>query len=116
MGCAEGRSPFAGSLRVSLRYNFFPLPGQEGGQGDGRKGFSAPHTLVPALGSKDAEGAGIAVYIGGVATGPISPLQKKPVSGIAFTFSLNMSVSWSGRPYRYDPRPRHWKSRAPVSS
>ena len=23
MGCAEGQSPFAGSLRVSLRYNFF---------------------------------------------------------------------------------------------
>ncbi len=32
----------AGSLRVSLRYNFFPLPGQEGGQGDGRKGSSKP--------------------------------------------------------------------------
>ena len=27
MGCAEGQSPFAGSLRVSLRYNFFLLPG-----------------------------------------------------------------------------------------
>ena len=26
-------------------------------------------------------------------TWPISPLQKKPVSGIALTFSLNMSVS-----------------------
>jgi hypothetical protein len=25
MGCAEGRSPFAGSLRVSLRYNLFPF-------------------------------------------------------------------------------------------
>ena len=24
MGSAEGLSPFAGSLRVSLRYNFFP--------------------------------------------------------------------------------------------
>ena len=23
MGCAEGQSPFAGSLRVSLRHNFF---------------------------------------------------------------------------------------------
>ena len=23
MGCAEGQSPFAGSLRVSLRYSFF---------------------------------------------------------------------------------------------
>jgi len=33
MGCAEGRSPFAGGLRVPLRYSFFPLPGQEGGQG-----------------------------------------------------------------------------------
>ena len=27
MECAEGRSPFAGSLRVSLRYNLVPLPG-----------------------------------------------------------------------------------------
>ena len=27
MGCAEGQSPFAGSLRVSLRYNFSLLPG-----------------------------------------------------------------------------------------
>ena len=49
-GSAEGRSPFAGSLRacpepaegVSLRYKNVPLPGQEGGQGDGRIGFSAP--------------------------------------------------------------------------
>jgi hypothetical protein len=24
-GCAEGRSPFAGSLRVSLKCNFFPF-------------------------------------------------------------------------------------------
>ena len=24
-GCAEGRSPFSGSLRVSLKYNFFPF-------------------------------------------------------------------------------------------
>ena len=24
MGCAEARSPFAGRLRVSLRYDFFP--------------------------------------------------------------------------------------------
>ena len=39
MGCAEGQSPFAGSLRVSLRYQLFPLPGQEWGHGDGRKGF-----------------------------------------------------------------------------
>ena len=31
MECAEGPSPFAGSLRVSLRYDFYPLPGQEGG-------------------------------------------------------------------------------------
>ena len=42
MGCAEGLGPFAGSLRVSLRYDFSPLPGEEGGQGDGREGFSTP--------------------------------------------------------------------------
>ena len=39
MGSAEGRSPFAGSLRMSLSYKFSPIPGQEEGQGDGRKGF-----------------------------------------------------------------------------
>ena len=33
MGCAEGLSPFAGSLRMSLRYNCSPLPGQEERQG-----------------------------------------------------------------------------------
>ena len=32
-GCAEGHSSFAGSLRVSLRYKFFPLSAQEGSQG-----------------------------------------------------------------------------------
>ena len=30
MGSAEGRSPFAGSLRVSLRYKFSPLLGRKG--------------------------------------------------------------------------------------
>ena len=29
-GCAEGPSPFAGSLRVSLIYKSYPLLGQEG--------------------------------------------------------------------------------------
>jgi hypothetical protein len=32
-GCAEGLRPSAGSLRVSLRYEFFPLPDQEGVRG-----------------------------------------------------------------------------------
>ena len=41
-GVCKGASPFAGSLRVSLRYDFSPLPGQEGGQGNGRKSFSIP--------------------------------------------------------------------------
>jgi hypothetical protein len=45
MGCAEGRSPFAGSLRVSLSYKFFPLPGQERGQGDGRPPLEDQHTI-----------------------------------------------------------------------
>jgi hypothetical protein len=46
MGCAEGQSPFAGSLRVSLSYKFFPLPGQEGGKGDGRKVFQHPAIIL----------------------------------------------------------------------
>ena len=33
MGCAEGQSHFAGSLKVFLRCNIFPLPGQGGGRG-----------------------------------------------------------------------------------
>ena len=33
-------APFGRGLGVSPRYNLSPLPGQEGGQGDGRKGFS----------------------------------------------------------------------------
>ena len=34
MGSAEGLRPFAGGLGVPPRYNFLPLPDQEGGQGD----------------------------------------------------------------------------------
>ena len=29
-GCAEGRSPFAGYLRVSLRYKPYPIPSRNG--------------------------------------------------------------------------------------
>ena len=38
MGGAEARSPFSGSLRVYRSYESNTLPGQEGDQGDGRKG------------------------------------------------------------------------------
>ena len=31
---------------MSLRYKFFPLPGQEGGQGDGRPDLSGFNTLL----------------------------------------------------------------------
>ena len=41
-----------GSLRVRLRYKFFSVSGQELGQGDGRKGFSASTTCrKPTSGS-----------------------------------------------------------------
>ena len=51
MGCPEGGSPSVGSLKasrepvegVSLGYDFFPLPGQEGGQGDGRRPEADQH-------------------------------------------------------------------------
>ncbi|MBI2856214.1 MAG: hypothetical protein HYX93_05140, partial [Chloroflexi bacterium] len=36
-GSAGGEAP-AGGLGVSPRFKFLPLPGQEGGQGDGRRG------------------------------------------------------------------------------
>ena len=33
MGCAEGQSPFAGSLRVSLRYDLYPFLTRKGARG-----------------------------------------------------------------------------------
>ncbi len=42
MGCAEGQSPFAGSLRVSLRHKLFPLPGQACPEPDEGKGARGP--------------------------------------------------------------------------
>ena len=33
MECAEGQSPFAGSLRVSLRYDFSPFLARMGARG-----------------------------------------------------------------------------------
>ena len=56
MGCAEGRSPFAGSLRacpelvegVSLSYKLFPLPGQacpESIEGKGVRGMVVPMAI-----------------------------------------------------------------------
>ena len=41
-GCGEGRSPFAGSLRVSLRYKLFPPSCQEEGRGMVEGGFQHP--------------------------------------------------------------------------
>ena len=46
MRSAEGRSPFAGSLRVSLRYRCLPPSWQEGGKGDGRSDESGFSTLL----------------------------------------------------------------------
>ena len=49
MGCAEVRSPFAGSLRVSLKQRFFPLPGQEGGHcfpGFADRTVDRPHAVL----------------------------------------------------------------------
>ena len=42
MGSAEGLSPFAGSLRLSLRDNFFPSSLQRAPEGWSKKFFSAP--------------------------------------------------------------------------
>jgi hypothetical protein len=50
-GCAEGRSHFAGSLRVSLRYFSFPLPDQacrERVEGKGARGMVEGFTTPPA--------------------------------------------------------------------
>ena len=40
MGSAEGLSPFAGSLRVSLRYNFFPFLTRKGARAMSKESFS----------------------------------------------------------------------------
>ena len=42
MGSAEGLSPFAGSLRVSLRYNFFPFIPRKGARGMFERVFQRP--------------------------------------------------------------------------
>ena len=42
MRSAEGRSPFAGSLRVSLRYNFFPFLARKGARGMVERLFQHP--------------------------------------------------------------------------
>ena len=54
-GCAEGHSPFAGSLRVSLRYKFFPLSAQEGSQGIVEGVFQQP-AMGSALRKTNLEG------------------------------------------------------------
>ena len=41
---------------------------------------------------------------------PISPLQKKPPSGLSATLCRNCCVSWSGSEYMLVPRPAHEKS------
>jgi hypothetical protein len=41
-GCAEGQSPFAGSLRVSLRYNILPLLARKGVRGMVERVFPQP--------------------------------------------------------------------------
>ena len=42
MGSAEGLSPFAGSLRVSLRYHFFPFITRKGARGMFERVFQRP--------------------------------------------------------------------------
>ena len=42
MGSAEGLSSFAGSLRVSLRYNFFPFITRKGARGMFERVFQRP--------------------------------------------------------------------------
>ena len=39
MGCAEGRSPFAGSLRVSLKYSFFSFLAKKKVEGTVERAF-----------------------------------------------------------------------------
>ncbi len=42
MGSAEGLSPFAGSLRASLRYNFIPFLTRKGAKGMVERVFQRP--------------------------------------------------------------------------
>ena len=72
MGCAEGRSPFAGCLRVSLSYRFPPppLPGQEEGARSGEcfptcRGSRSIGTLIETpIGAAVSEGMVEAVLVG----------------------------------------------------
>ncbi len=50
------------------------------------------------------------------ATGPISPLQKKPATGIEPISSRKVRASWSGSPKRPMPRPLQEQSSAPATS
>ena len=47
MGSAEGLIPFAGSLRVSLRYNFFPFITRKGARGMFERVFQRPVRSSP---------------------------------------------------------------------
>lgn len=64
MGSAEGRDPskagnhFAKSLRVPLRYKFFPLPDQEGGMGMVGGVFQRPVRAKPRKRDGLSESAG----------------------------------------------------------
>ena len=57
MGCAEGRSPSAGSLRVSLRYESSPFLATNGARGMVAKGFRHPARRKARTG-RDATGYG----------------------------------------------------------
>ena len=47
MGCAEGRSPFAGSMRVSLRYDSSPFLARKGVRGMIEMVFQHPARFAP---------------------------------------------------------------------
>ena len=49
-------------------------------------------------------------------TGPISPAQNAPASGIGPRSSSTRPASWSGTPKRCRPRPLHVNSRAASAS
>ena len=46
MGCAEGRSPFAGSLRVLLRYDSPPFLARKGPGGWSKGFFQHPASVL----------------------------------------------------------------------
>ena len=106
MGSAEGLSPFAGSLRVSLRYNFFPFITRKGARGmfervfqrpaSGRNQRNARTSVVGCPERRSPFGGGT----GGAPQNSFSPFQKGSGTGGKFgAWQITSASPMRGRHY-----------------